>query len=156
MQAFELCIGSTATEAQGTAFEICVTDKEILGFHPPPHLLLHCSTLSSPPWKKYGSGGLRKMLICITSSSSFCANCVWSKSTPGLKPPPVNQEQKGPAAIPQGGEHPAALIYGLSWTPTHNDRFGMGASFPGSPVAVPQLTAIPPQLRGTRSSSSQR
>lgn len=88
-----------------------------------------------------GSGGLRKLPVGIPSSSSFCANCVWSKS--GLRPPPVNQEQKGPVAIPQGRGSPAVLTDGLSWTPTYNDSPGVAGSSPGSPVGVPQFTAIP-------------
>lgn len=68
---------------------------------------------------------------------------LWSKSPPGLKPPPLNQEQKGPVAIPQGGSPPAVLISGLSWTPTYNDSLGVAGSSPESPVVVPQLTAIP-------------
>lgn len=93
--------------------------------------------------ENYGSNGLRELPVGITSSSSFCENSVCSKSTPGLKPPPINQEQKGPVAIPQGRGPPAVLIYGLPWTPTYNDTLGVAGSFPGSPVLVPELTAIP-------------
>lgn len=93
--------------------------------------------------ENYGSDGLRELPVGITSSSSFCENSVCSKSTPGLKPPPINQEQKGPVAIPQGRGPPAILIYGLPRTPTYSDTLGVAGSFPGSPVLVPELTAIP-------------